>query len=95
MREKPEIISSTQVRNQLKNNEFFSISQTVSHIMEPIKDCILKLEARTATLADCYIQMLKLAATINRLPSRAPNGSGSIGSPVGLTRNIQVGLSDS
>ena len=37
--------------------------------MEPIKDCILKLEARTATLADCFIQMLKLAAAINRLPS--------------------------
>ena len=37
--------------------------------MEPIKDCILKLEARTATLVDCFIQMLKLAAAINRLPS--------------------------
>ncbi|GET64045.1 ribonuclease H-like domain-containing protein [Rhizophagus irregularis DAOM 181602=DAOM 197198] len=32
-------------------------------------DCILRLEARTATLADCYIQMVKFAATINRLPS--------------------------
>ena len=45
------------------------MSQIISHIMEPIKDCILKLEARTATLVDCFIQMLKLAATINRLPS--------------------------
>ena len=35
--------------------------------MEPIKDCIFKLEARTATLADCYICMLKLAASINQL----------------------------
>ena len=62
-------MSSIQVRNQLKNDEFFSIGQTIARIMEPIKDYILKLEARTATLADCYIQMLKLAATINRLPS--------------------------
>ena len=37
--------------------------------MEPITDCILKLEARTANLADCYIQMLKLASTIYHLPS--------------------------
>jgi hypothetical protein len=79
MREKSEIISSTQVRNQLKNNEFFSMSQTVSRIIEPIKDCILKLEARTATLADCYIQMLKLAATINHLPSSNTLKSAIIG----------------
>lgn len=45
------------------------MGQTVARIMEPIKDCILKLETRTATLADCYIQMLKLAAAINRLSS--------------------------
>jgi hypothetical protein len=55
------------------------MSQTVSRIMEPIKDCILKLEARTATLADCYIQMLKLAATINHLPSSNTLKSAIIG----------------
>jgi len=43
--------------------------QIISRIMEPIRNCILKLEAQTATLADCYIYMLKLAATVNRLPS--------------------------
>ncbi|RGB27936.1 hypothetical protein C1646_768447 [Rhizophagus diaphanus] len=69
MWEKPEIISNTQVKNLLKNDEFFFMSQTISHIIDLIKDCILKLKARTAILADCYIQMLKLAATINRLPS--------------------------
>ncbi|PKK59685.1 hypothetical protein RhiirC2_871196 [Rhizophagus irregularis] len=69
MRKKPEIISNTQVKNLLKNDEFFFMSQTISHIINPIKDCILKLEARTALLADGYIQMLKLAATINHLPS--------------------------
>ncbi len=37
--------------------------------MKSIKDYILKLEAKTATLADCYICLLKLAATINCLPS--------------------------
>ena len=69
LREKPEIISSSQVKERIKNDGFYSMCQMVSRIMEPIKDCILKLEARTATLADCYIQMLKLAAMINRLPS--------------------------
>lgn len=34
--------------------------------MKPIENCILKLEAR---IASCYIQMLKLATAINRLPS--------------------------
>ncbi|GES96156.1 ribonuclease H-like domain-containing protein [Rhizophagus clarus] len=79
IREEPEIITSIQVKNQLKNNEFFSIGQTVARIMEPIKDCILKLEARTATLADYYIQMLKLAATINRIPSSNTLRSAIIG----------------
>ncbi|GBB92451.1 hypothetical protein RclHR1_20050001 [Rhizophagus clarus] len=79
IREKPEIITSIQVKNQLKNNEFFSMGQTVARIMEPIKDCILKLEARTATLADYYIQMLKLAATINRIPSSNTLRSAIIG----------------
>src|SRR5271154_2734022 len=45
------------------------MSQTIAHIMEPIKDCIFKLETRTSTLADCYICMLKLAVSINQLPS--------------------------
>ncbi|CAB4479668.1 unnamed protein product [Rhizophagus irregularis] len=34
--------------------------------MKPTENCILKLEAR---IASCYIQMLKLATAINRLPS--------------------------
>ncbi|GES83049.1 ribonuclease H-like domain-containing protein [Rhizophagus clarus] len=76
IREKPEIITSIQVKNQLKNNEFFSMGQTVARIMEPIKDCILKLEARTATLAGCYIQMLKSA---DRLPSSNTLRSAIIG----------------
>ena len=45
------------------------MSQTISNILKPIRNCILKLESRIATLADCYIYMLKLAATINRLSS--------------------------
>ena len=69
LREKPEIISSSQVKERIKNDGFYSMCQMVSRIMEPIKDCILKLEARTATLANCYVQMLKLAAMINRIPS--------------------------
>ncbi|GES99414.1 ribonuclease H-like domain-containing protein [Rhizophagus clarus] len=79
IREKPEIITSIQVKNQLKNNEFFSMGQTVARIIESIKDCILKLKARTVTLADCYIQMLKLAAIINRLPSSNTLRSAIIG----------------
>ena len=44
------------------------MNQTIIHIMKPIKDCILKLKAKTATLADYYICLLKLATTCETNP---------------------------
>ena len=53
--------------NQYKNQSL--ICRQIHSIWSPIKECINILEAKSATLADCFIQMIKLAVAIFKLPS--------------------------
>lgn len=40
----------------------------VSEILKPIRDAILMLEKTNSTLADCYLQILKIAAFFKEMP---------------------------
>jgi hypothetical protein len=42
--------------------------KVLCNILHPIKKAILTLEAQTTTLADCYISLIRLAASIKLLP---------------------------
>ena len=48
------------------------ICREIRSIWAPIKECINILESNTATLADCFMQMIRLAIAIYRLPSSNP-----------------------
>ena len=36
--------------------------------MKPLRKAVLALEARAATLADCFLSLVRLAAVLNKLP---------------------------
>ena len=56
----------------IQDEEFFTTCRQIRSIWAPIKECINILEASTVTLADCFIQMIKLAVAIFRLPVSNP-----------------------
>ncbi|CAG8794825.1 18089_t:CDS:2, partial [Gigaspora rosea] len=61
-------ISNKIVFDLIQNHEFFNQCRYISAILKPIKDMINQLESRHATIADCYVALIKIAAAINRLP---------------------------
>ena len=57
-------ISNQAVFNLIQDHDFFNQCRQVSAIIKPIKDMINQLESRHATIADCYVALIKIAAAI-------------------------------
>ena len=51
----------------MRKRGFFDDIRTLSDIIKPIKDSILELEGRNTTLADCYLQLLKIATYFKQM----------------------------
>ncbi|CAG8607851.1 45494_t:CDS:2 [Gigaspora margarita] len=60
-------ISNKTVFNLIQNHEFFNRCCHISAILKPIKDIINQLKSQHATIADCYVALIKVAAAINCL----------------------------
>jgi hypothetical protein len=65
----PEVITTSAVLTILHGRGFFSDMQYLSDILFPIKNAILAVEATNSTLADAYINLMKIAAVIQNLPA--------------------------
>src|SRR5277367_5400219 len=48
--------------------KFFSDLQILVFVLEPLRKAVLALEARAATLANCFLSLARLAAMLNKLP---------------------------
>ncbi|RHZ51352.1 hypothetical protein Glove_480g14 [Diversispora epigaea] len=70
--EHPNIITNLEVINLIKNDNFFIICNQIRSVWIPIKMCINVLESNTATLANCFIYMIKLTIAIYRLSNLNP-----------------------
>ncbi|POG72416.1 ribonuclease H-like domain-containing protein [Rhizophagus irregularis DAOM 181602=DAOM 197198] len=66
------IVTNSNVYLLIQDEEFFTNCLHIRSIWAPIKECINILEAKSASLADCFVQMIKLAIAIFRLPSSNP-----------------------
>ncbi|CAB5360578.1 unnamed protein product [Rhizophagus irregularis] len=66
------IVTNSNVYLLIQDEEFFTNCHHIRSIWAPIKECINILEAKSASLADCFVQMIKLAIAIFRLPSSNP-----------------------
>src|SRR5204863_43670 len=71
------VIEKVVVDNQLTNDNvvqiiqlrnFFSDLRILAFVLEPLRKAVLALEARSATLADCFFSLARLAAVLNKLP---------------------------
>ncbi|PKB96689.1 hypothetical protein RhiirA5_385174 [Rhizophagus irregularis] len=66
------LITNSHVSLLIQDEEFFVNCHHIRSIWAPIKECINILKSKSATLADCFMQMIKLAIAIFRLPSSNP-----------------------
>ena len=52
----------------LQSRKFFSDIRILAFVLESLRKAVLALEARVATLADCFLSLVRLAAMLNELP---------------------------
>ncbi|CAG8808919.1 15659_t:CDS:2 [Gigaspora margarita] len=71
LEEQPEIFTNQEVFEIVndENDNFYTSCRRIALIFEPIKRVITLLESRTASLADCFLGIIQLAATFRRIPT--------------------------
>ncbi|CAG8845353.1 7182_t:CDS:2, partial [Racocetra persica] len=74
MNDNPDIISNRAIKQILKQPYFFSDLKILVKILSPIRTAITNLEARSTTLADCFLQFIQLAAAIKKVPNLRAKG---------------------
>ncbi|GBC39627.2 ribonuclease H-like domain-containing protein [Rhizophagus irregularis DAOM 181602=DAOM 197198] len=50
------------------DKNFFSNLRVLGFVLDPLRKAVLSLELRRATLADCFLSLARLAATLKKLP---------------------------
>ncbi|CAG8778847.1 15565_t:CDS:1, partial [Racocetra fulgida] len=67
--ENPLVITNESVKTIIyRKRRFFNNVYDLAKIFIPIKDAIIKLESRNATLADCYFLLISLRNAIHKMP---------------------------
>jgi hypothetical protein len=74
-----EIAANNQLSNDnvvriIQSRNFFSDLRILAFVLEPLRKAVLALEARSATLADCFFSLARLAAVLNKLPKTFNSG---------------------
>jgi hypothetical protein len=62
-----ELLTNTSVKKILGLRGFFHDVTFLTTVLLPLKMAILNLEAAQTNLADCFIQLIKLVVSINRI----------------------------
>ncbi|CAB4475405.1 unnamed protein product [Rhizophagus irregularis] len=70
LKNNPNEITNKSVRQNIQSSEFFSNVDKLTKVLKPIKTAITLLESANANLADCFLQLILIANTIKKLPSR-------------------------
>jgi hypothetical protein len=61
-------VISLEVRQLLNRRNFFNNLQDLAHILKQIKIRLLNLNLNACNLSDCYLNLVKLAFSINNIP---------------------------
>ena len=56
------------VKKILGTRGFFHDVQLLTSVLLPLRNTVLHLERKNVNLADCFIQLVKLAVSINKIP---------------------------
>src|SRR5436305_1376077 len=62
------LFSNDNIVRIINSRNFFSDIRILAFVLEPLRKAVLALKARTATLADCFLSLVRLAAVLNKLP---------------------------
>ncbi|PKC56213.1 hypothetical protein RhiirA1_474320 [Rhizophagus irregularis] len=65
--ESPEKLS-TDISELIRSRSFFTNVKAVNTLLEPVKSVVKSLEFKTTTLADCFVELIKLSQKIKSLP---------------------------
>ena len=68
------LFSNDNIIRIIQSRNFFSDIRIFAFVLEPLRKAVLALKARAATLADCFLSLVRLAAVLNKL-SRSFNPS--------------------
>lgn len=58
------------VRQIITGRNFFDDLKILAFVLSPIRETVLALEGKKATLGDCFFYMVRLGAAIKKLPRR-------------------------
>ena len=64
-----EVVTTSVILTILRSRGFFHDMQHLSKVLLPIKNAILAVEATNSILADAYIYLIKIASSIQNLPT--------------------------
>jgi hypothetical protein len=56
------------IKTIILGRNFFSDLEILAFVLNPLRKTILSLEARTATLADCFLGIARLGVVLKNLP---------------------------
>jgi len=63
-----QILTNDKIEKIVNSRNFFSDLRILAFVLDPLRKAVLALEARSATLADCFLSLARLAAALNKLP---------------------------
>lgn len=58
---------SADISTLIRSRSFFTDVEAVNTLLGPVKSVVKSLEFKTTTLADCFIELIKLSLRINSL----------------------------
>ncbi|GBC24127.2 ribonuclease H-like domain-containing protein [Rhizophagus irregularis DAOM 181602=DAOM 197198] len=67
LNECPEILNN-EIKSLLRSRSFFNDVDAVNTLLDPVKSAVKALEFKSTTLADCFVELIKLSQRINFLP---------------------------
>ncbi|CAB4404540.1 unnamed protein product [Rhizophagus irregularis] len=70
LKNNPNEITNKSIRRNIRSSEFFSNVDKLTKVLKPIKTAITLLKSANANLADYFLQLILIANTIKKLPSR-------------------------
>jgi hypothetical protein len=62
------LLTNDKIKPIIQLRGFFSDLQVLAFVLDPLRKAVLSLESRKATLADCFLSLARLAATLKKLP---------------------------
>ncbi|GBC52231.1 ribonuclease H-like domain-containing protein [Rhizophagus irregularis DAOM 181602=DAOM 197198] len=62
------VLTNDKIKPIIQSRNFFSNLRVLGFVLDPLRKVILSLESRRATLADFFLSLARLAATLKKLP---------------------------